>query len=178
MPAYIHYKLEMPSVGILGGEATQWTEIADAENIETRIWPRAAAVAERFWSPKTVRDSAEMYRRLFIMNDRLSEAGLLQISNYDRMVLRFAAGFNYQAARTLMDVLTPVKGYKKLFALISMPESAYYPTTPLIRASDIAQIDSRQKWIQKKCCRIFSDKIHRFRTAIRDQLIIWSIMIS
>ncbi len=39
MPAYIHYNLEMPKEEILGGEAAQWTEIADAENIETRIWP-------------------------------------------------------------------------------------------------------------------------------------------
>ena len=32
---------------MLGGEAAQWTEIADGENIEGRIWPGTAAIAER-----------------------------------------------------------------------------------------------------------------------------------
>jgi len=42
MPAYIHYGLEFPNADILGAEAAQWTELADAENLETRIWPRMA----------------------------------------------------------------------------------------------------------------------------------------
>src|SRR6202140_5351644 len=49
---------------ILGGEACMWEEQTSALDIDSRIWPRAAAVAERLWSPRNVNDVDDMYRRL------------------------------------------------------------------------------------------------------------------
>ncbi|HEX8871257.1 MAG TPA: family 20 glycosylhydrolase, partial [Candidatus Acidoferrum sp.] len=47
---------------ILGGESCMWSEFVSAENIDSRVWPRNAAIAERLWSAENVTDPASMYR--------------------------------------------------------------------------------------------------------------------
>lgn len=154
-PAYIYYNNpDLPKTlndtlasKLQGGEAAQWTELADKTNIETRIWPRAAAVAERLWSPASVDNADDLYRRLFIVSKELDEQGLQHIADYERNVRSLSNNSDYDAVKTLTDVLTPIKGYKKLFAQLGTnPQSLVYPPDPLVQVSDIVFVDSRVKW--------------------------------
>ncbi|MDT8067759.1 MAG: family 20 glycosylhydrolase [Terriglobia bacterium] len=73
---------------VLGGEACMWSEQVTPETIDSRIWPRLAAVAERLWSPGSVRDVPDMYRRLARMSIELEELGLQHEENTARMLRR------------------------------------------------------------------------------------------
>jgi hexosaminidase len=64
---------------ILGGEVCMWSEQIHEETIDSRVWPRTMAMAERFWAPQSRRDVPDMYRRLRIASLELEDVGLLHI---------------------------------------------------------------------------------------------------
>ncbi|XP_055454423.1 beta-hexosaminidase subunit beta [Psammomys obesus] len=61
---------------VIGGEACLWGEYVDATNLTPRLWPRASAVGERLWSPKTVTDLQNAYSRLAIHRCRMVSRGI------------------------------------------------------------------------------------------------------
>jgi hexosaminidase len=98
---------------ILGGEATMWAEFVSPETVDSRIWPRTAAIAERFWSPGSVRDLEDMYRRLDIMSLRLEELGLLHERNRPMMLRRLCQCRDTAALEVLLETIEPVKVYNR-----------------------------------------------------------------
>jgi hexosaminidase len=93
---------------ILGGEACMWSEqIVDA-TIDAKVWPRAAAVAERLWSPQTDRNATDMVRRLRIESLRLDALSLQHLSGPQRALRQFAGAPTTPALDTLAVTLEPV----------------------------------------------------------------------
>ncbi len=126
------------SARILGGEASMWTKYISPENIDSRIWPRTAAIAERFWSPQNVTDVNSMYQRLDEISRRLEWLGLTHNSSYVPMLRRIAGTDDISALRILADVVEPVKGYSR------EETSPVEPTSlmPLNRLIDAARPES------------------------------------
>ncbi len=142
---------------MLGGEAAQWTEIADWENIEGRIWPGTAAIAERLWSPASVINIDDMYERLNVLNLHLDESGLQHFGNQEKALRRLSGTQDIAQLKQITDVLTPVRGYKRLFGRMSKPVQANYTTAPLNQVADIVFVDSRSKrQFRQECIRLSS----------------------
>ena len=98
---------------ILGGEATMWAEDVTPETVDSRIWPRTAAIAERFWSPSNVRNVEDMYRRINIINFQLEELGITSIKNQGMMLRRLTNNKDVTALKTFIDVVEPLKIYER-----------------------------------------------------------------
>lgn len=146
-PTWQHYKVdpvapdsnltEAELAHILGGEATMWGEWVSPETIDSRIWPRTAAIAERLWSPRNITDVNDMYRRLDVISLQLEELGLTHEKNADMMLRRIARTREIGPLKTLVSVVEPVKEYRR--------NSARTATmlTPLTRLIDAARPDSQ-----------------------------------
>jgi hexosaminidase len=93
---------------ILGGEACMWMEQTSPVDIDSRVWPRTATIAERLWSPRTVSDIDDMYRRLEAESLRLEAFGLTHISQADTSLRQLSGKRDIAPLRVLASFVEPV----------------------------------------------------------------------
>lgn len=130
---------------VLGGEATMWGEWVTPETIDSRIWPRTAAIAERLWSPQSVRDIDDMYRRLDVISLQLEELGLAHKKNQDMMLRRLVRSDDVGPIRALVSVIEPVKEYRRYQM---RPQTMLSPLTGIVDAA-LPDSDSARRFASK-----------------------------
>jgi hexosaminidase len=145
-PASYHYGID-PLAGaaaqlppeqqalILGGEACMWGELAGPETVDSRIWPRMAAIAERLWSPREVAGVDSMYARMEAVSRILEFTGVRHRANPGPMLERLAGGAPLGPVRVLAEAAE---------ALGLGPRIArnYTTATPLNRFADAVPPES------------------------------------
>ncbi len=127
---------------ILGGEATSWAELVTYETIDSRIWPRTIAIAERFWSPQSVRDVDDMYRRMEVVSLQMEELELTHLKNYDMLLRRLTHNQDITALKTFADIVEPVKIYNRHFQ--GKKYTSYSPYTRLVDAARPESMTARR----------------------------------
>ncbi|HVT95190.1 MAG TPA: beta-N-acetylhexosaminidase [Bryobacteraceae bacterium] len=120
---------------VLGGEACMWTEYVDAATVDSRNWPRGAAIAERLWSTASQTDVKSLYARLDAVSRELDWRGVRHEVNYMPMLQRLAPGHE-ELLGTLAGVVEPlgIDGREG--------NHRYNQSTPLNRLVDAARPES------------------------------------
>jgi hexosaminidase len=98
---------------ILGGEATMWSELATPTTIDSRIWPRTSAIAERLWSNENVTDLASLCKRMNTISLQLEELGITHIRNKEVLLRHISNNQTNTALEDFSNICEPLKLYSR-----------------------------------------------------------------
>lgn len=155
---------------ILGGEATMWSELVTPQTIDSRIWPRTAAIAERFWSPKEVNDVENMKLRLRAVSARLEALGITHIKNRDLLLRNMSDYKEISSLKVLSKICEPLKVYSR-----NKGGTEYSSFSPLTLFADACVVDAEDAVGFKKAVVFLSkDRTKSNLGAVLAYLEIWS----
>lgn len=158
-PADQHYLADPLPVGhtltaeqaalVLGGEACMWAEHVSAETVDSRLWPRLAAVAERFWSPVGVRDVPDMYRRLASVSLHLERLGLGHEGHSARMLRALTGRRDNPELADLLAATMPVSFGQR---------SRLQQTTQLVPLTRLVDAARPDPWLRSRMNLLAADR--------------------
>jgi len=154
---------------ILGGEAAMWSELVDANTIDSRIWPRTGAIAEKLWAPQELTtDVKDMYRRLEVLSNSLEQFGLRHLSYSKELTKEIASGKDEGPIQVLIGVLEESKYLSRLNFEQTIDK-------PLNEVADAAQAESFEAlkfgWLVDE---FLEDPSHRKNLeALEAQVLLW-----
>ncbi|CAH9057456.1 hypothetical protein PSECIP111854_02000 [Pseudoalteromonas sp. CIP111854] len=106
---------------ILGAEATIWSEMVTADNIDLRIWPRLFVIAERLWSAKKLTNSSAMYSRLGTIDNYA--ANVIGLAHQSQQHTGFSSLINPK-----LNEQNKANTLQLLFTMAQMLEPSHYYT--------------------------------------------------
>ena len=154
---------------ILGGEACMWAEYVSQETVDSRIWPRMAAIAERLWSPKDVTDVDSMYDRMEQVSRLLDWTGVQHRTGYQPMLDRMAGGRPAEPLRVLADASEALGLGPRARAM------KYTSLVPLNRFVDAARPESESvRALEQAAARVARGAGGGDLAALRDRFSRWA----
>ncbi|TRX22847.1 family 20 glycosylhydrolase [Flavobacterium franklandianum] len=98
---------------ILGGEAPIWSELVTPTTIDSRIWPRTAAIAERLWSNENITDMTSLRKRMNVISLQLEELGITHIRNKEVLLRHISNNQTNTALEDFSNICEPLKLYSR-----------------------------------------------------------------
>ena len=146
---------------VLGGEATMWSELVTPLTIDSRIWPRTAAIAERFWSQKEVNDVDDMLYRLNEVSFRLEELGITHIKNRDVILRSMTNNQDISSLIALTKICEPLKIYSR-----NQGGTEYKTYSPFTLFADACVVDAGDAMGFKKAAAQFTENSDSRNTSL------------